>query len=201
MSMIEDLIKLNREAVGPAPGVVSWVPRRRRWTDLRAVEQTLDKTRERRRLWDEETARIKAKMLTAKLKREQGRAGFGIVRTNSQWIELIVWMEPGRWYNLRGLERVVGRRKPVNWGCSWATQVFLKKVPGRWGKQLWCLNRWGRALREAVWADPGLDRIHLMELDGAKPEVWRAASLKRRKPRGGRLFEGSAPEQGRSPMS
>jgi len=82
MSMIKELIKLNRRAAaGPAPGTVSRVPRRRhwrQWIDLLAVEQALDetevKTVERKLRFREETARIKEKMRWARYLRRKRQA-------------------------------------------------------------------------------------------------------------------------------
>jgi hypothetical protein len=245
MSMIGDLIKLNREAVGPAPGELKRSAFRRRkgrsraWTDLDRVEQRVEKNYVDQLFtnWDVSTRKRERRRAEGRWKRfdeihrktrgwlprQAGRSG--TAQVESQWVGLIVSMQPRVWYGLKVLEQLTGRRKPVNWGCSWATQVFLEKARNpnyrgelfrlshkrKWeeinsGKaweprQLWRLNRWGEALREAVLDNPQATTINLFALDGAKPEIWRKASRKRRKPRGGRLFEGSAAEQGRSPMS
>jgi hypothetical protein len=139
-------------------------------------------------------------------------APWGTVSPNAQWVALVALMEPGRWYGIRVLEQLVGRRKPVNWGCQWATRVFLDRglnpkyqpltkaqrniqihgcgylTPEP--KILWRLNRWGVALREAVLDNLTGERIDLLKLDGADREKWQAASSKRRKSRGG-LSQGS----------
>jgi len=235
MGLIEDLIELNRQraaGAGEAPSISSILPRRRkrkntRWhlpevekRYLAARAKHLD--RSGRRLNEQYWPRRRKKALQALAESYQERVrtrrearGYvcgpvgpsGLIGSSSQWVGLIALMEPGRWYGIRVLEQLTGRRKPVNWGCQWATRVFLDRglnpkyqpltkaqrniqihgcgylTPEP--KILWRLNRWGVALRKAVLDNLTDEKIDVLKLDGADPVKWQAASSKRRKPRGG----------------
>ena len=131
----------------------------------------------------------------------------GTANPQSQWVAILAVMRPGHWYGTRVLKELTGVHKPMNDGARWALRLFVDRARNpryragfdwrvRCGvvpepQWLWRLNDWGVALRAAVLDTPAdsTTPIRLMELDGARPDEWRAAKQKSRGGRSGRVGE------------
>lgn len=120
------------------------------------------------------------------LRVEPGGAPRGSVSCLARWVRLLAAMEPGRWY---GWGAMIDRGHKPKWSRF---KLFLdqavnpkrpeKQFNGRYWEQgraprpeptyLWRLNKWGLALQDAVLREPRALRVNVLELEGAKPELW-----------------------------
>jgi len=139
------------------------------------------------RRWAEEAAR------TGRRRASHLPTSAGVVGTSSAWVRLIAAMEPGRWYGLPALNQLIGvdgvlyrgktmlfldkARNPAFEPSQYSTAIRTM-LAGHLGKPLepewlWRLNAWGVAVRAKVLEDPTCDRFNILELEGARPDLWK----------------------------
>jgi len=102
-------------------------------------------------------------------------------------------MEPGRWYGLPALNQLIGvdgviyrgktmlfldkARNPAFEPSQYSLAIRSMLAAGLYGhvepEWLWRLNAWGVAVRAKVLEDPTLDRFNILELEGARPDLWK----------------------------